>query len=63
MKGDEERFGGVNCGSEYTAEELEFLKAIDRYKRERQRPHPSWREILAVARSLGYRKVAEAAGE
>jgi hypothetical protein len=63
MKGDEKRFGGVNSGSEYTDEEREFMMAVDRYKRERQRPHPSWREILAVARSLGYRRVAEAAGE
>lgn len=40
----------------YTAEELEFLKAIDRYKRLHRRPHPNWAEVLRVARDLGYRK-------
>jgi hypothetical protein len=43
---------------DYGADELEFLKAVDRYKRERHRPHPTWREILKVLVSLGYRKVA-----
>ena len=42
----------------YTDEELEFLKAIDRYKRENQRPHPSWNEVLMVFKSLGYEKVS-----
>lgn len=43
-------------GSEYTAEECEFLIAIDRYKRTRRRPYPSWSEVLQVLRSLGWRK-------
>ena len=46
-------------GSELTPEQVEFGKAIDRYKRTNHRPYPSWDEILAVALSLGYRKVAE----
>lgn len=41
---------------DYSAEELEFLQAIDRYKRENRKPWPTWGEVLAVARSLGYRK-------
>lgn len=45
---------------QYTAEELEFMQALDRYKRQHQRPHPSWAEVLAVAKSLGYRKQADA---
>ncbi len=40
---------------DYTPEELAFLKAIDRYKAKNHRPHPSWREVLAVIHSLGYR--------
>jgi hypothetical protein len=46
-------------GSDYTDDELEFLRAIDRYKKCGRRPHPSWREVLQVLLSLGYRKVAE----
>lgn len=48
---------GVEDG-DYTADELEFLKALDQYKRLHHRPHPTWAEVLAVAKSLGYRKVA-----
>lgn len=43
---------------EYTGEEMEFMLAVDRYKRENRRPFPTWAEVLAVARDLGYRKVA-----
>jgi hypothetical protein len=53
--------GGVGCeenfpGCDYTAEECEFLQAIDRYKRTRGRPYPTWREVLNVLRELGWRK-------
>ena len=44
-------------GSDYSDEEREFLLAIDRYKRSRRRPHPTWREVLDVLRQLGWRKV------
>jgi hypothetical protein len=47
----------------YTEDELEFLKAIDLYKRQKHRPHPAWHEVLAVFKSLGYRKVEEQHGE
>jgi hypothetical protein len=53
--GPEENFPGCD----YTADEVEFLRAIDRYRRARGRPHPTCREVLAVLVSLGYRKVAE----
>ena len=43
-------------GSDYSDEEREFLLAIDRYKRSRRRPHPTWREVLTVLRDLGWRK-------
>jgi hypothetical protein len=43
-------------GSDYSAEEREFLLAIDRYKRARRRPHPTWREVLDLLRQLGWRK-------
>jgi hypothetical protein len=50
--GCEESFPGSN----YSDEEREFLQAIDRYKRTRRRPYPSWREVLNVLRALGWRK-------
>ena len=43
----------------FSQEEVDFLIAIDRYKAKNSRAFPTWREVLAVARSLGYRKVAE----
>jgi hypothetical protein len=42
---------------DYTPDELEFFKAMDRFKREKCRPFPTCAEILEVVRSLGYRKV------
>lgn len=42
---------------QYTLDELGFLKAMDKYKRENGRPYPAWHEVLAVLHSLGYRKV------
>lgn len=41
------------------SEETEFLVAVDLYKRRERRPFPTWREVLAIVRSLGYRKVME----
>lgn len=49
----------VYSGRDYTDEEVVFLLAMDRYKRLRQRPFPTWREVLNVLLSLGYRRVAE----
>ncbi len=40
-------------------EQMEFLQAIDQYKRKNARPFPSWTEVLEVIKALGYRKVAE----
>lgn len=49
----------TTCERDYNDEETEFMKAMDRYKRENRRPFPTWSEVLEVLRSLGYRKVAE----
>jgi hypothetical protein len=43
---------------EMTDELLEFVLAIDEYKRTNNRPFPSWSEVFEVIRYLGYRKVA-----
>lgn len=37
-------------------EELEFIRAIERYKRVNHRPFPSWSEVLGVLKGLGYRR-------
>jgi hypothetical protein len=49
----------TTCERDYSDDETEFMKAIDRYKRENRRPFPTWSEVLEVLRSLGYRRVAE----
>ena len=43
-------------GADRTPDEVELALAMDRYKREHQRPFPTWAEVLAVVKSLGYRK-------
>ena len=40
-------------------EQFVFLMAIDDYKKQNQRPFPTWTEVLEVIHALGYRKVAE----
>ncbi len=35
---------------------LEFIDAINKYKRQYSRPFPSWSEVLYVLRQLGYKK-------
>jgi hypothetical protein len=49
----------TTCERDYSIEEIEFMKAMDQYKRENRRPFPTWSEVLEVLRALGYRKVAE----
>lgn len=39
---------------EMSAEVLEFIHAIDIYKRTHQRPFPNWSEVLEILKSLGY---------
>jgi hypothetical protein len=49
----------TTCERDYNDDETEFMKAMDRYKRENRRPFPTWSEVLEVLYSLGYRRVAE----
>jgi hypothetical protein len=42
----------------YTAHEVEFMLAMDAFKRSRGRPFPTWQEVLQVLTTqLGYKKV------
>lgn len=43
-------------GLEIDDEVLEFIAALDRFKKEHGRPFPSWSEVLHVLRALGYRR-------
>ncbi len=43
---------------EITGELLEFVMAIDEYKKINERPFPSWTEVFEIMQYLGYRKVA-----
>ncbi len=40
-------------------ETVEFIQAIDAYRRRYDRSFPAWSEVLSILKSLGYRKVAE----
>jgi len=39
---------------EMPADVIEFITAMDAYKREHQRPFPNWSEVLEVLKALGY---------
>jgi|ERR1700685_4871491 len=48
----------TTCERDYTVEQVEFMKAMDLYKRRSGRQFPTWSEVLEVLQNLGYRKVA-----
>jgi hypothetical protein len=59
VKTDEDGCGvnRQNIGSNYTSEDLEFMRAMEEYKRRKHRKFPTVTDALEVARSLGYRKL------
>lgn len=46
----------TTCERDYTLEEVEFMSAMDNYKRRSGRMFPTCSEVLEVIRSLGYAK-------
>jgi hypothetical protein len=46
----------TTCERDYTEEEVEFMNALDEYKRTSGRMFPTCSEILEVVRKLGYEK-------
>lgn len=44
----------TTCERDYSADEVEFMKAMDDYKRRSGRMFPTWSEVLEVVRGLGY---------
>jgi len=49
----------TTCERDYSDQQIEFMRAMDDYKRKSGRPFPTWSEVLEVLLSLGYRKVAD----
>ena len=43
-----------------TPQELQFIKAIEKYKKLNNKHFLSWTEVLKVVLAMGYRKVAKA---
>ncbi len=39
-----------------SAEQLEFVKAIEEYKKAKSQNFLSWTEVLTIVKDLGYRK-------
>jgi hypothetical protein len=46
----------TTCERDYTGDEIEFMSAIEQYKRRSGRMFPTCSEVLEVLRSLGYEK-------
>jgi hypothetical protein len=44
----------TTCERDYTSDEIEFMQALDAYKRANGRMFPTCSEILEVIRNLGY---------
>ena len=51
----------TTCEREYSEEEVEFMRALDEYKRTNGRMFPTCSEILEVLRKLGYSRNSFAA--
>jgi len=49
----------TTCERDYTVDEIEFMSALDEYKRSSGRMFPTCSEVLEVLTKLGYRKRAE----
>ena len=46
----------TTCERDYSDDEIEFMHALDRYKRASGRMFPTCSEVLEVIRGLGYMK-------
>ena len=52
----------TTCERDYSLEEIEFMNALDEYKRNSGRMFPTCSEILEVFRNLGYTKLSHEEG-
>ena len=49
----------TTCERDYSVEEVEFMNAMDEYKRTSGRMFPTCSEVLEVIRSMGYVKLSQ----
>ena len=52
----------TTCERDYSDQEIEFMQAMDAYKRSSGRMFPTCSEILEVLRDLGYQQVGKPVG-
>lgn len=50
----------TTCERDYSADEMEFMQALEAYKRRTGRLFPTCSEVLEVVRTLGYVRTASA---
>jgi hypothetical protein len=48
----------ATCDRDYSGDEMEFMNAMQEYKKRSGRMFPTWSEVLEVLYGLGYRKGA-----
>jgi hypothetical protein len=53
----------TTCERDYSEQEVEFMNALDDYKRKSGRMFPTCSEVLEVIQSLGYVKLSPATGQ
>ena len=53
----------TTCERDYSNPEIEFMRAMDDYKRDAGRMFPTCSEVLEVIRSLGYHQLTEEQAE
>jgi hypothetical protein len=46
----------TTCEREYSVAEMEFMQAMQEYKKQSGRMFPTWSEVLEVLQGLGYEK-------
>ncbi|NNJ24003.1 hypothetical protein [Alienimonas chondri] len=47
----------TTCERDYSDDEVDFMRAMDEYKRLAGRQFPTWSEVLEVVRAIGYERV------
>ena len=47
----------TTCERDYSGDEVDFMRAMDEYKRLAGRQFPTWSEVLEVVRAIGYERV------
>jgi hypothetical protein len=46
----------TTCEKDYEADEMEFMNAMNEYKKSSGRMFPTWSEVLEVVKAIGYEK-------